>query len=177
MARTQTGFTLIELMIVVAIIGVLAAVALPAYSDYTIRARLTEGLGLAAEAKNAITIGVATTSDLNQTATIWNNQAAGAGATSKYVSTVNVDPATGVILITYNPTTTGLVAGKDTLSLTPWMRDTAVGQAYASALAAGVSGAIDWGCSSDTHLIASARGITVITPGKVLAKYAPNECR
>ena len=55
MKRTlQQGFTLIELMIVVAIIGILAAVALPAYQDYTIRARVTEGLSLASAAKTAV---------------------------------------------------------------------------------------------------------------------------
>lgn len=52
--RAQAGFTLIELMIVVAIIGILAAVALPAYQDYTVRAKVTEGLSLAASAKTAV---------------------------------------------------------------------------------------------------------------------------
>ena len=53
MQMAQKGFTLIELMIVVAIIGILAAVALPAYQDYTVRAKVTEGLSLASSAKTA----------------------------------------------------------------------------------------------------------------------------
>lgn len=62
--KAQKGFTLIELMIVVAIIGILAAVALPAYQDYTIRARVTEGVGLAASAKTLIGDSSATAGEL-----------------------------------------------------------------------------------------------------------------
>ena len=54
MHKVQQGFTLIELMIVVAIIGILAAIAIPAYQDYTIRAQVTEGMNMAAAAKAAV---------------------------------------------------------------------------------------------------------------------------
>jgi type IV pilus assembly protein PilA len=175
-ARMQKGFTLIELMIVVAIIGILAAIALPAYQDYTIRSRLTEGLGLASDAKNAITVGINTVGDLGTATATWNAQAGNLGATSKYVTSVLTTPATGLITITYTAANTGLAANQ-TLTLTPWMRNTAAGSAYAAALAAGNTGSIDWGCSSVTGLTAAARGITVLAAGTVPAKYAPNECR
>ena len=175
----QKGFTLIELMIVVAIIGILAAVALPAYQDYTIRAKLTEGLSLADDAKKAATIGVSTLIDLDNAATTWNAQVGGLGIASKYVTSVLITNATGLITITYNAPAVGVGAAANTITLTPWMRSTAAGVAYAGALTAGTSGAIDWGCASLTALTATtgANPITVLANGSVLAKYAPSACR
>ena len=176
-AQMQKGFTLIELMIVVAIIGILAAVALPAYQDYTIRAKVTEGLNLAQPAKTAIASeGAASAGDLSRVRESWNAQAGGVGATSKFVTSVLINEA-GVISITYNATQVGVAAAANTLTLTPWVRDTTTGQTLALAIAAGTTGALDWGCSSVTNATALAQGITIATAGTMLAKYAPAECR
>lgn len=176
MKTMQKGFTLIELMIVIAIIGILAAIALPAYQDYTVRTRVTEGLSLAESLKTAIASEVSTANDLNVTITEWNKQANNLGATSKYVGSVLGNATTGVITVTYVPATVGLKKGEDTLTLTPWVRTDATGKTLQAALAAGESGVIDWGCGSETVTAAQKQGIAA-TKGTIKNKYAPSSCR
>ncbi|CAN5189118.1 pilin [soil metagenome] len=117
MTNLQKGFTLIELMIVVAIIGILAAIAIPAYQDYTIRSQVTEGLSLAASAKTAVAETFQNTGEPPADRTDAGMSATATDTNGKYVSQVAV--ANGVITITYGNDANAALDG-ETLTLTPY---------------------------------------------------------
>ena len=163
MNTMQKGFTLIELMIVVAIVGILAAVAIPAYQDYTIRAQVSEGLSLASAAKAAVVESYGSNG-------AWpdNNTEAGLGDSDeikgKYVTSVAV--AANVVTVTFGQSANTAITTNNTLTFT-----------------AGLSknGDVAWQCGSKPMAEDITAGKTAFAEsgagGTVLQKYRPAECR
>src|SRR5271166_6470349 len=168
-SKVQKGFTLIELMIVVAIIGILAAIAIPAYQDYTIRAKVTEGLNLADSAKTS----VAEAFQSNGVTGIAAASAQWSFTATKYVSNVTINAADGSIQITYGAP---VQLATFVINLTPQIK---VGGAYTLLSGVGANtGNIDWSCVSVGNSTSAAQGMVAgaYGAGTVLAKYAPTQC-
>jgi type IV pilus assembly protein PilA len=152
MPQTERGFTLIELMIVIAIVGVLAMFAIPQYRDYLIRTKVVEGLNLAAPAKLAVSEAIAASGslDIDPAKT---GYAFTPGADIKSVTAIAIG-AKGVITITYGDIG-GDAKGK-TLMLTPAVS----------------ASANTWACRADTGATTALEN-----KGTLPAKYAPENCR
>ncbi len=131
--KKQQGFTLIELMIVVAIIGILAAIAIPAYQDYTIRAQVSEGLNLSGGAKAAVAEYTMDRGSFPDTNAVAGLSAAGT-INGKYVTQVEV--VDGLITVTYGADANTVIRSQ-TLTLSPITS----------------AGSVEWTCSSPSNEI------------------------
>ena len=161
MKKIQQGFTLIELMIVVAIIGILAAIAIPAYQDYTIRSQVTEGLNLASAVKAGVSEFYANAGSWPSTISDLGNSVDPSG---KYASDLAI--STGTINITYGGQANKNIAGS-ILSLRPRVSG---------------NGDVVWLCGYNSG--AGVSGLTDPTAGQsgadatnIIPKYLPQTCR
>jgi type IV pilus assembly protein PilA len=174
MKNTSRGFTLIELMIVVAIIGILAAVALPAYQDYTVRAKVSEAIIAGSMAKSLMSDAFQTdnTAGMTAAATTFNSISV-LEKRSKYISDITiVAGAPWTISVAISGT-----AGNGIPTTLNGNIITFSPNVQGNIPTPGAVGALDWACASTTSATAANRNLLNVTLGSLPSRYAPSECR
>ncbi|WP_018938054.1 MULTISPECIES: pilin [unclassified Thioalkalivibrio] len=146
----QKGFTLIELMIVVAIIGILAAIALPAYQDYTARAQASEGLSITAGMRTDIAERITTGTGVGDIGNL------GDDVTSQYITSVTVDGTTAAIVVEWDTANSAL---EGNMALIPDLRQS------------------DDTDAADVDNAARIAGWTCVNDGDMKANHLPGGCR
>jgi len=169
------GFSLIELMTVIGIIAILAAIAIPSYVGYNLRSKISEAYGVVAPIQHSFAEAFLQTGSISQAAAASNIDAA--GLQSKYVSSISVESSTGEITITLRDANLGTGVTNPTLVLKPQQINS--GGAYVVPTA-GLNSPIDWSCVSTTSTTAAATTPVMLAPavlGTLPSKYAPQQCK